>query len=156
MTCLRKVFHAYHMLRTGTSRLLAPLATARGGDSMYWDDPAGQRRFQRIPMYREPADLYVQYGGLRAIIGVQVLDLSGGGARISTAELPPVAATTEVTLTAPLPGGGYVPGIRAHLVWVQRGLVETTAGLEFIAIAPADRRRIQAAIDAVAEARLSA
>lgn len=155
MTILRTMAHALHHLRAGIDRVFGPLATGRG-DSLYWDDPAGQRRFFRIAMHRELTDLYVQHGGLRSIIAVQLLDLSAGGARIGLTEAPRISANAEVMLSAPLPTGETLPNIRARVVWMQPALAGVTAGLEFIALSPGERRRIQSAIDLVGATQLSA
>ncbi|MBI2761336.1 MAG: PilZ domain-containing protein [Chloroflexi bacterium] len=115
-----------------------------GNGGPYWEDPEGQRRFERIALHRASALLYPEGQRGRQPVAAEAVDISVGGARLLS---PAVVETgSSLTIVIPLPTGRTLAGLNARVVWVRRQFDTTLIGIEFIELRRADRLCIEDAV----------
>jgi hypothetical protein len=117
-----------------------------GNGGPYWEDPEGQRRFERIALDNATALMYPGGQRGRKPVVAEALDISAGGARL----LSPAAVEigSSLTVVIPLPTGKTLAGLQAQVVWARRQFDTTLIGIEFIELRRVDRLCIEDAVRA--------
>jgi hypothetical protein len=118
-----------------------------GNGGPYWEDPEGQRRFERIALHNATALIYPDGQRGRRYVEAEAVDISIGGARLLSHAV--VETGSNLTVVIPLPTGKTLAGLHARVVWARRQFDTTLIGIEFIELRRADRLCIEDAVLAI-------